>query len=55
MVHGWMFDPDGAHAAADRTRSNTSTGTGRSVNPRTERRVRTASYTSMKLIPPGSR
>jgi hypothetical protein len=43
MCHGWMFDPDGAHAAADTTRPSTSTGTGRSVNPRTARLVLTAS------------
>src|ERR1700758_1030164 len=42
-----MFDPDGDHAAADSTRSSTSRGTGRSVNPRTARRLVTASYTSM--------
>src|SRR5262245_48582785 len=47
MFHGWRFDPDGAHAAADSTRSSTSTETGRSVNPRTARRLVTASYTSM--------
>jgi hypothetical protein len=43
MCHGWMFDPDGAHAAADITRPSTFTGTGRSVNLRTARRVLTAS------------
>ena len=42
-----MFDPDGDHAAADSTRSSTSRGTGSSVNPRTARRLVTASYTSM--------
>src|SRR5215470_9583516 len=47
MFHGWMFDPDGDQAAAVSTRSNTSFGTGRSVNPRTARRLVTASYTSM--------
>src|SRR5262245_22456726 len=33
--------------AADGTRSSTSFGTGRSVNPHTARRLMTASYTSM--------
>src|SRR6266478_5906873 len=47
MFHGWMFDPDGDQAAADSTRSSTSFGTCRSVNPRTARRLVTASYTSM--------
>src|SRR5262249_9626563 len=47
MCHGWMFDPDGDLAAADSTRSSTSLGTGWSVNPRTARRLVTASYTSM--------
>src|SRR5262249_23440610 len=47
MCHGWMFDPDGDRAAADSTRSSTSLGTGWSVNPRTARRLVTASYTSM--------
>src|SRR6185503_19721339 len=47
MFHGCRFDPDGAHAAADSTRSSTSIDTGRSVNPRTARRLLTASYTSM--------
>src|ERR1700745_3246760 len=46
-----MFDPDAAHAAADSTRSSTSLDTGSSVNPRTARRLVTASYTSM--IAPG--
>ena len=35
--------PDGDHLAADNTRSNTSLGTGWSVNPRTARRLVTAS------------
>ena len=47
MFHGWMFDPDGDQAAADSTRSSTSLDTGSSVNPRTARRLVTASYTSM--------
>src|SRR5215472_4015985 len=47
MFHGWMFDPDGDQAAADNTRSSTSLDTGSSVNPRTARRLVTASYTSM--------
>src|SRR5215813_3650707 len=47
MFHGWMFDPDGDQAAAVSTRSSTSFGTCRSVNPRTARRLVTASYTSM--------
>src|SRR5262245_33742663 len=47
MFHGCRFDPDGAHAAADSTRSSTSFETGRSVNPRTARRLVTASYTSI--------
>src|SRR6516164_1402228 len=46
MFHGWMFDPDGDHAAADSTRSSTTLDTGLSVNPRTARRLVTASYTS---------
>lgn len=41
--HGWMFDPEGDHAAADNTRVSAVVGTGRSVNPRTARRVVTAS------------
>ena len=48
-----MFDPDGDQAAADSTRSSTSLGTGSSVNPRTARRLVTASYTSMiAYLPP---
>src|SRR5215471_19162644 len=47
MFHGWMFDPDGDQAAADSTRSSTSLDTGASVNPRTDRRLVTASYTSI--------
>src|SRR5262245_10387236 len=47
MFHGWMFDPDGDQAATDSTRSSTSLDTGSSVNPRTARRLLTASYTSM--------
>src|SRR5215813_385288 len=47
MFHGWMFDPDGDQAAADSTRSSTTLDTGSSVNPRTARRLVTASYTSM--------
>src|SRR6187200_120464 len=47
MFHGWRFDPDGDQAAAESTRSSTSFGTCRSVNPRTARRLVTASYTSM--------
>src|SRR5215813_9258535 len=47
MFHGWMFDPDGDQAAADSTRSSTSLDTGSSVNPRTARRLVTASYTSI--------
>src|SRR5215472_9750036 len=42
-----MFDPDGDQAAADSTRSSTSLDTGSSLNPRTARRLVTASYTSM--------
>src|SRR5215510_11268171 len=64
MFHGWMFDPDGDQAAADSTRSSTSLDTGSSLNPRTARRLVTASYTSMmahlqlanaKQPPPGRR
>src|SRR5262249_221939 len=48
-----MFDPDGDQAAADSTRSSTSLDTGWSVNPRTARRLVTASYTSMiAYLPP---
>src|SRR5215472_7305069 len=47
MFHGWMFDPDGDQAAADSTRSSTSLDTGSSVNPRTARRLVTASYMSI--------
>src|SRR5215831_14596985 len=42
-----MFDPDGDQAAADSTRSSTSLDTGSSLNPRTARRLVTASYTSI--------
>src|SRR5215468_9301172 len=42
-----MFDPDGAQAAVDSTRSSTSRDTGSFLNPRTARRLVTASYTSM--------
>src|SRR5262249_15171309 len=53
MFHGWMFDPDGDQAAADSTRSSTTLDTGSSVNPRTARRLVTASYTSMiAYLPP---
>jgi hypothetical protein len=52
MFHGWMFDPDGAHAAAVSTRSSTNFDTGWSVNPRTDRRLVTASYTSIIAYPP---
>jgi hypothetical protein len=51
VFHGWMFDPDGDQAAADRTRSSISFGTGSSLNPRTARRLLTASYTSMIASP----
>src|SRR5262245_24900720 len=47
-----MFDPDGAQAAADSTRSSTSFDTGSSLNPRTARRLVTASYTSMMIASP---
>jgi len=48
-----MFDPDGDQAAADSTRSSTTLDTGSSVNPRTARRLVTASYTSMiASLPP---
>src|SRR5882724_7494556 len=47
MFHGWMFDPDGDQAAADSTRSSTTLDTGSSVNPRTARRLVTASYISI--------
>src|SRR5262249_39068740 len=47
MFQGWRFDPEGDQAAADSTRSSTSLDTGSSVNPRTARRLVTASYTSM--------
>src|SRR5215470_9736003 len=47
MFHGWMFDPDGDQAAADSTRSSTSLDTSSPLNARTERRLVTASYTSM--------
>src|SRR6478672_7072389 len=49
MFHGWMFDPDGDQAAADSTRSSTSLDTGSSLNPRTARRLVTASYTSTMI------
>src|SRR5215469_955392 len=53
MFHGWMFDPDGDQAAADSTRSSTTLDTGASVNPRTARRLVTASYTSIiAYLPP---
>jgi hypothetical protein len=53
MFHGWMFDPDGDQAAADSTCSSTTLDTGSSVNPRTARRLVTASYTSMiAYLPP---
>src|SRR5215472_14884613 len=51
MFHGWIFDPDGDQAAADSTRSSTSLDTGSSLNPRTARRLVTASYTSMIAYP----
>src|SRR5690348_6026771 len=47
MFHGWMFDPDGDQTAAESTRSSTTLDTGSLVNPRTARRLVTASYTSM--------
>ena len=48
-----MFDPDGDQAAADSTRASTSLDTGSSLNPRTARRLVTASYTSMiAYLPP---
>jgi hypothetical protein len=48
-----MFDPDGDQAAADSTRSSTTLDTGSSLNPRTARRLVTASYTSMiAYLPP---
>src|ERR1700757_1683666 len=47
-----MFDPDGDQAAADSTRSRTSLDTGWSLNPRTARRLLTASYMSMITSPP---
>src|SRR6476646_4630102 len=52
-----MFDPDGDQAAADSTRSSTSVDTGSSLNPRTARRLVTASYTSMMIasLPPAIR
>src|SRR5262249_47028391 len=47
------FDPDGDQAAADSTRSSTTLDTGSSGNPRTARRLVTASYTSMiAYLPP---
>src|SRR5215469_8630972 len=51
-----MFDPDGDQAAADSTRSSTSLDTGSSLNPRTDRRVVTASYTSITIasLPPAT-
>src|ERR1700745_95617 len=53
MFHGWMFDPDGDQTAADSTRSSTTLDTGSLVNPRTARRLVTASYTSMiAYLPP---
>src|SRR6516164_4013959 len=56
MFHGCMFDPDGDQAAADTTRSSTTLDTGLSVNPRTARRLVTASYTSMiAYLPPAIR
>src|SRR6516164_766263 len=51
MFHGWTFDPEGDQAAADSTRSSTSLDTGSLVNPRTARRLLTASYTSMIAHP----
>src|SRR5215472_10931413 len=47
MFHGWMFYPDGHQAAADSTRSSSCLDTGSSVNPRTDRGLVTASYTSI--------
>jgi hypothetical protein len=48
-----MFDPDGDQTAADSTRSSTTLDTGSSVNPRTARRLVTASYMSMiAYLPP---
>src|SRR5262249_9811653 len=47
VFQGWMFDPDGDQAAAESTRSSTSLGTGSFLNPRTARRLFTASYTSI--------
>src|SRR5262245_46591704 len=53
MFHGWMLDPDGDQAAADSTRSSTTLDTDSLVNPRTARRLVTASYTSMlAYLPP---
>ena len=53
MFRGWMFDPDGDQTAADSTRSSTTLDTGSSVNPRTARRLVTASYMSMiAYLPP---
>src|ERR1700745_1460476 len=53
MFHGWMFDPDGDQTAADSTRSSTTLDTGSEVNPRTARRLVTASYASMiAYLPP---
>src|SRR5580692_7551564 len=48
---------DGDQAAADSTRSSTSLDTGSSLNPRTARRLVTASYTSMMIasLPPAIR
>lgn len=43
---GCKFPPEGARNAALRTRVKTSTGTLLSRKPRTDRRERTASYTS---------
>jgi hypothetical protein len=43
MFHGWMFDPDGGHAAEYSTRCKISFGTGSSVNPRTACLLATAS------------
>src|SRR5262245_27547547 len=47
-----MFDPDGERAAADSTRSSTTLDTGSLVNPRTARRLVTASYTSIVIYLP---
>ena len=47
VTQGWKLHPEGAQRAASITRRSTSSGTGVSLKARIERRVSTASATSM--------